>query len=60
MPGGELMSISLYTEATIELVAFATGMVAFGFAGRFYPSGKSAVVLCLVPLLALVLTQMFC
>jgi hypothetical protein len=60
MPGGELMSISVYTVLTIELVAFATGLVAFGFAGRFYPSGKRAFVLCLVPLLALVLMQMFC
>ena len=44
----------------IELLAFAAGIIAFGFAARIYPSGKTALVLCLVPLLAIVLMKAFC
>jgi hypothetical protein len=48
------------TWLTIAFIAFAFGIFACGLAGRFYPSGKRALVLCLVPLFAFTLEKAFC
>jgi hypothetical protein len=44
----------------IKFIAFAAGIIACGLAGRFTSSGKRALVLCLVPLVALALAKAFC
>ena len=57
-PQGEPMNIQRIIE--IKLIAFAAGIIACGLAGRFTSSGKRALGLCLVPLLALALAKAFC
>jgi hypothetical protein len=53
--------MSIYDFLTfLPFIGFLAGIVAWAFAGRFYPSGKRALALCLVPLVAIVLMKMFC
>ncbi len=52
------MSVQLVSE--IEFVALAIGILAGGLAGRFHSSGKSALALSLLPVLAMVLMEVFC